>query len=118
MEAYITITTTIIVFLVGLCLAGIVGSALSEGNIAGVTIGGVCSVLLILFYAWFLSDDVSDEEKGRYYATQCQLIETNIDNGVFQSNTNKLQCGEVIENVTVSDYQSAMAAYAKSQVKP
>lgn len=116
METYIAITTTIIVWLIGLGLAGFVGNALLEGNISGATIAGMCCGLLILFYALGLGDGVGDEEKGRYYATQCQLIETNIDNGVFQSNTNKLKCGEVIENVTVSDYQAAMAAYEKSQV--
>ncbi|MBF0693178.1 hypothetical protein IR150_17050 [Providencia alcalifaciens] len=45
---------------------------------------------------------------------QCQLIETNIDNGLFQSNTNKLKCGDVIENVTVDEYQDAVKAYQES----
>ncbi|WP_140182863.1 hypothetical protein [Providencia stuartii] len=117
METYIVITTSIIVCLIGLGLAGFVGYALREGNISGGTVfGGMCCGLLILFYVLGLGGGVGDEEKGRYYATQCQLIEKNIDNGVFQSNTNKLKCGEVIENVTVSDYQADMAAYEKSQV--
>lgn len=116
MEAYIAITTMIILSLLGFGLAGFIVHALREGKISGITLAGMCCGLLILFYALGLGDGVGDEEKGRYYATQCQLIETNIDNGVFQSNTNKLKCGEVIENVTVSDYQAAMAAYEKSQV--
>ncbi|HHR6019708.1 TPA: hypothetical protein ACS7Z7_003394 [Providencia alcalifaciens] len=52
--------------------------------------------------------------KGEYYSTQCQLIETNIDNGLLLLNTNKLKCGDVIENVTVDEYQDAIKAYQES----
>ncbi|EMA4783766.1 hypothetical protein U3C50_003540 [Providencia rettgeri] len=60
------------------------------------------------------TDKAENVSKGEYYTTQCQLIETNIDNGLFQSNTNKLKCGDVIENVTVDEYQQAIQAYQGS----
>ncbi|HHE6471503.1 TPA: hypothetical protein ACPFI9_003940 [Providencia rettgeri] len=61
--------------------------------------------------------EVENVSKGKYYSTQCQLIETNNDNGLFQPNTNKLKCGDVIENVTVSDYKEAVEAYQNSNVQ-
>ncbi|WP_272662651.1 hypothetical protein [Providencia sp. PROV111] len=77
-------------------------------------------VVLILFGGGAISDERAQRkylELGEYYSTQCQLIETNIDNGLFQSNTNKLKCGDVIENVTVSDYKEAIEAYQSSNVQ-
>ncbi|WHT81900.1 hypothetical protein [Providencia rettgeri] len=48
---------------------------------------------------------------GRYYSEQCKLIEGNIDNGFFSSNTNRLSCNGSILNVTVSDYDKAIETY-------
>ena len=40
--------------------------------------------------------------------TSCRMIEENINNGFLSENTNKLDCGGVIRNVSVSDYQHAL----------
>jgi|GEM_PF-2080640 len=77
-------------------------------------------VVLIIFAVGVLSGERAQRkslELGEYYSTQCQLIETNIDNGLFQSKTNKLKCGDVIENVTVDEYQQAIQAYQLSNDK-
>jgi hypothetical protein len=37
------------------------------------------------------------------------LLETNIDKGFFSPAQNRLQCGDVIENVSKSDYDRAMS---------
>lgn len=50
---------------------------------------------------------------GRYYVEQCKLIEGNVDNGFFSSNTNKLSCDGSIINVTVSDYNEAINTFIK-----
>ncbi|HHR6502994.1 TPA: hypothetical protein ACS8CD_003561 [Providencia alcalifaciens] len=77
-------------------------------------------MLIFVFLALWLSSGKRKEKSlsqislGEHYANQCQLIETNIDNGLFQSNTNKLKCGDVIENVTVVEYQDAVKTYQES----
>ncbi|HGN0870219.1 hypothetical protein EC835_11422 [Providencia alcalifaciens] len=77
----------------------------------------VIAVSMLSLYAITFDDEDTEKNviKGEYYSTQCQLIEINIDNGVFLLNTNKLKCGDVIENVTVDDYQKYIEAYKKSQ---
>lgn len=75
-------------------------------------------ILMVFFIFISIQDETKIEiliEKGNQYTNRCQLIETNIDNGLFQSNTNKLKCGDVIENVSVDEYQEAIKAYKKSQ---
>ncbi|HDF2330332.1 TPA: hypothetical protein PC537_003987 [Morganella morganii] len=49
--------------------------------------------------------------QGDYYLNQCQLTETNIDNGFFSSPTNKLNCGGIIINVKKSDYDKSVSEY-------
>lgn len=91
--------------------------AISEGNtpqiIVSLTLMGVIGGLGMVI--GYIDNQESLPDKGHYYQSECQLIETNIDNGLFQSNTNKLKCGDVIENVTVDEYQEAIKAYKKSQ---
>lgn len=70
-------------------------------------------ILIIGLYKIEYVDKAESINKGEHYTTQCQLIETNIDNGLFQPNTNKLNCGDVIENVSVDEYQEAIKAYKK-----
>ena len=91
--------------------------AISEGNtpqiIVSLTLMGIIGGLgMVVDY---VVNQKSLDDKGQYYLSECQLIETNIDNGLFQSNTNKLKCGDVIENVSVDEYQEAIQAYKKSQ---
>ena len=91
--------------------------AISEGNTSRVI--GSLTLMVIVGGLGMVVDYVvnqkSLDDKGQYYLSECQLIETNIDNGLFQSNTNKLKCGDVIENVSVDEYQEAIKSYKKSQ---
>lgn len=104
-------------FYIGLVFALIINSLFSAGKIViGSCLAAFASIIGI-FYILFFQNEPINPIKGEYYATQCQLIETNIDNGLFQSNTNKLKCGDVIENVTVSDYKEAIEAYQLSNDK-
>ncbi|HGY1116988.1 TPA: hypothetical protein ACNUX9_003863 [Providencia rettgeri] len=91
--------------------------AISDGNtsrvIGSLTLMGIVGGLgMVIDY---IDNQKSLTDKGQYYLSECQLIETNIDNGLFQSNTNKLKCGDAIENVSVDEYQEAIKAYKESQ---
>lgn len=78
---------------------------------------GSGSYFVAIHYGYIPNPQAELAKKGEYYSTQCQLIETNIDNGLFQPNTNKLKCGDVIHNVSVEDYQDAVIAYQESERK-
>lgn len=98
-------------FYIGLVFALIINSLFSAGKIViGSCLAAFASIFGI-FYILFFQNEPINPIKGEYYTTQCQLIETNINNGLFQSNTNKLKCGDLIENVTVDEYQQAIQAY-------
>lgn len=101
-------------FIIGLVFALIVSSFLNAGKIVIGWCVAVFALIFGIFYILIFQNEPINPKKGEYYATQCQLIETNIDNGLFQSNTNKLKCGDVIENVTVEKYQEAIQAYQNS----
>nr|WP_181375481.1 hypothetical protein [Pectobacterium carotovorum]ALG88491.1 Hypothetical protein [Pectobacterium carotovorum] len=106
----IPIPIIITVFLVlAFCIAVVVSIVDKEYGKATALIFVI--ILIIGLYNTAYVDKAESIIKGEYYSTQCQLIETNIDNGLFQSNTNKLKCGDVIENVTVDEYQQAIQAY-------
>lgn len=47
-------------------------------------------------------------EQSQHWKNDCTLIETNIDNGIFSPSQNRLQCGEVIENVSAKEYDRVM----------
>lgn len=113
----LSLVTIIIIVIVVILLGIVVRGAIKAGEAELVTKGAVILFVLVLMFILSLPDKAKDTENGKYYATQCQLIETNIDNGLFQSNTNKLKCGDVIENVTVSDYKEAVEAYQLSNDK-
>lgn len=51
---------------------------------------------------------------GSHYATQCKLLEINIDNGFLSSKTNKIECDGVIDNVSTNNYNNAISAYQDS----
>ncbi|MEY0728937.1 hypothetical protein AB7254_16800 [Providencia rettgeri] len=113
----LSVMTIIIIVIVVILLGIVVLGLIKAGEAEFVTKGAVILFVLVLIFIFSLPDKAKDTEKGKYYSTQCQLIETNIDNGLFQSNTNKLKCGDVIENVTVSDYKEAIEAYQLSNDK-
>lgn len=114
------LSTIFIVFVFVILCLGLIIVATSKANEA--TYAFALMILLIgavIFGAAILNEEDKSEvvSKGEYYSTKCQLIETNNDNGLFQSNTNKLKCDDVIENVTVSDYKEAVEAYLLSNDK-
>lgn len=103
----------IAVFLLGLALVGALKEGETKIGIALTVI--IISMLSLYILAFGVESKTEAISKGEYYSTQCQLIETNIDNGVFFLNTHKLKCGDVIENVTVDEYQEAIKAYKDSK---
>lgn len=104
----ITVFLFVVIFLVAIF------TLLKEEEFAKAVAGAVVALCLFGLYYSLFGEQTGNVSKGEYYATQCQLIETNIDNGLFQPNTNKLKCGDVIENVTVDEYQQAIQAYQGS----
>lgn len=78
--------------------------------------GFLLPILIILaFTSYSLGLDKREKiSAGDYYTNKCKLIETNISNGFLSSNTNRLDCNGVIENVNVDDYNSAIKTYQAS----
>ena len=114
------LSTIFIVFVVVILCLGLIIVATSKASEAtSVFALMILLIAAVIFGAAILNEEDKSEvvNKGEYYSTKCQLIETNNDNGLFQSNTNKLKCGDVIENVTVSDYKEAIEAYQNSNVQ-
>ena len=84
--------------------------------IAGALISGICVIILAIAAPAYISksSDVTTSKyikDGKYYTDNCTLIEENINNGFFSSNTNKLQCGKTIKNITTDSYNNAVNAY-------
>ncbi|MEQ5306346.1 hypothetical protein ABN238_19400 [Providencia rettgeri] len=112
------LSTIFIVFVVViLCLGLIIVATSKVSEATSVFALMVLLIAAVIFGVAILNEEDKSEvvSKGEYYSTKCQLIETNNDNGLFQSNTNKLKCGDVVENVSVDEYQEAIKAYKKSQ---
>ena len=67
-------------------------------------------VFLLTYYSLFFSTDSNTvpEVLSHHWKNDCRLLETNIDKGFFSPAQNRLQCGDVIENVSKSDYDRAM----------
>ncbi|MEX5855276.1 hypothetical protein AB6H27_22535, partial [Providencia huaxiensis] len=68
----------------------------------------------LVLAAILYSQAVYYEEKvllGEYYVKQCKLLESNISNGFLKSNTNKIECNGVFDNVSTSKYNNAIDAY-------
>lgn len=108
-----SILNTITVSLFTLIFFVAIFTALREEEFAKAVAGAVVTVVGICLFGLYFSvfgEQTENVSKGEYYASQCQLIETNIDNGLFHPKTNKLKCGDVIENVTVDEYQNAIQA--------
>ncbi len=47
---------------------------------------------------------IEDIKMGERWLNECQLLETNINSGLFDEPTNKVSCYGVIENITKSSY--------------
>ena len=63
------------------------------------------TVYALVFYPGH--DTVSDAQ-SQYWINNCRLLEVNIDRGFLSPAQNRLQCGDVIENVSKADYDSAV----------
>lgn len=70
------------------------------------------SLLCINYYQF--QSETELKSLGFKYSKECKLIETNIDNGLFSANTNKIECNGVIDNVNMDDYNTAISAYQDS----
>lgn len=68
-------------------------------------------VCLLAGYSLLFSADSNTvpEALSHHWKNDCRLLETNIDKGFFSPAQNRLQCGDVIENVSKSDYDRAMS---------
>ncbi len=68
-------------------------------------------VFLLTGYSLMFSSDSNTvpEALSHHWKNDCRLLETNIDKGFFSPAQNRLQCGDVIENVSKSDYDRAMS---------
>ena len=68
-------------------------------------------VFLLTYYSLFFSTDSNTvpEVLSHHWKNDCRLLETNIDKGFFSPAQNRLQCGDVIENVSKSDYDRTIS---------
>ncbi|HBR1931613.1 hypothetical protein AAHY10_25125 (plasmid) [Klebsiella pneumoniae] len=68
-------------------------------------------VFLLTYYSLFFSTDRNTvpEVLSHHWKNDCRLLEINIDKGFFSPAQNRLQCGDVIENVSKSDYDRAIS---------
>ncbi|MGM1324532.1 hypothetical protein ACS0TW_00395 [Klebsiella michiganensis] len=67
-------------------------------------------VILVAVYVVIFasgSHTVSDAQ-SQYWINNCRLLEVNIDRGFLSPAQNRLQCGDVIENVSKADYDRAI----------
>lgn len=68
-------------------------------------------VFLFAGYSLLFSTDSNtvSEALSHHWKNDCRLLETNIDKGFFSPAQNRLQCGDVIENVSKADYDRAIS---------
>lgn len=64
------------------------------------------SVYLLLFA---FSNDPVPEALAHHWTHDCHLLERNIDKGLFSPTQNRLQCGDVIENVSTDEDEQAIS---------
>ena len=68
-------------------------------------------VITLAGYCLLFSSDSNTmpEDISHHWKNDCRLLETNIDKGFFSPAQNRLQCGDVIENVSKADYDRAIS---------
>ena len=71
---------------------------------------GLALVFTVVGYALLLSSDshAVPEAQAHHWINDCRLLESNIDRGFLSPAQNRLQCGDVIENVSKADYDSTV----------
>ncbi|MFS8164636.1 MULTISPECIES: hypothetical protein [Enterobacterales] len=67
------------------------------------------------FLIWAEQDSRHQAEQGRYYLTECQLVERNRDTGFWSERENILQCGVTREHVNADAYEKAIRAWQQKQ---
>ncbi|MEJ0233378.1 MAG: hypothetical protein WDX04_23330 [Klebsiella michiganensis] len=67
-------------------------------------------VITLAGYCLLFSSDSNTmpEALSHHWKNDCRLLESNIDRGFLSPAQNRLQCGDVIENVSKADYDSAV----------
>ncbi len=67
-------------------------------------------VITLACYCLFFSSDSNTvpEDISHHWKNDCRLLESNIDRGFLSPAQNRLQCGDVIENVSAADYDRAI----------
>lgn len=67
-------------------------------------------VFLLTGYSLLFSTDSNTvpEVLSHHWKNDCRLLESNINRGFLSPAQNRLQCGDVIENVSKADYDSAV----------
>ncbi|HBK3072296.1 TPA: hypothetical protein LG948_005041 [Citrobacter freundii] len=75
-------------------------------------------VFVLTYYSLFFSTDSNTvpEVISHHWKNDCRLLETNIDKGFFSPAQNRLQCGDVIENVSKSDYDRAISGNRQTTI--
>ncbi|HHU4060413.1 TPA: hypothetical protein ACUB6G_005289 [Klebsiella pneumoniae] len=72
---------------------------------------GLALVITVVGYALLLSSDshAVPEAQAHHWTHDCRLLEKNIDKGLLSPTQNRLQCGDVIENVSADEYEKAIS---------
>ena len=75
-------------------------------------------VFLLAGYSllFFTDSNTVPEALSHHWKNDCRLLETNIDKGFFSPAQNRLQCGDVIENVSKSDYDRAISGNRQTTI--
>ena len=75
-------------------------------------------VCLLAGYSLLFSTDSNTvpEVLSHHWKNDCRLLETNIDKGFFSPAQNRLQCSDVIENVSKSDYDRAISGNRQTTI--
>ena len=75
-------------------------------------------VFLLAGYSLLFSTDSNTvpEALSHHWKNDCRLLETNIDKGFFSPAQNRLQCSDVIENVSKSDYDRAISGNRQTTI--
>ena len=69
----------------------------------------LASLFLVYLFLFSSSNDPVPEALAHHWTHDCRLLETNIDKGFFSPAQNRLQCGDVIENVSADEYEKAIS---------
>ena len=71
---------------------------------------GLALVFTFTVYAlvFYPGHDTVPETLTRHWINDCRLLESNINRGFLSPAQNRLQCGDVIENVSKADYDRAI----------